>query len=298
MKKNHLILYAILVVLSAAILIFASLHDHEWSLYLSQKNLPIFSKFMGQSFYEKKMWGGSDFGVTFGILCAFIYLAIQIWPALRNHPHFQKLRHFTAYVTVSSLFVGLGLVHLTKLAIGRGRPFEVLGEEAGRLSYSFPWQFGPHSIYDGLFSGSFPSGHTMTVLILLTISIYGRRLDDFYLVRWTNISGFFAILLTVFMSFGRIMSLDHWPSDVVGSILLSLWGLIGIDHYMNKNKLYEPNLPFFAEILACKKLLLFFVAIFAFLFGLRGISYHLLWALFFFTLSALSIGLLLTKRLK
>ncbi len=276
---------------------FLILLTSKWDPYLTQhlrdRDLPFFSTYMGQSIFEKKTWGASDFGITFAIVSGLTYFFLQMNTSLRSYPLAQFLRKFTSYVTCSSVLVGLGLVHLTKLVIGRARPFEVLGENIAAEEYSLPFEFGPHSIYDGFFSGSFPSGHTMTVLTLLTLPIFGLRHSEKRLVKaLMAILLTFILLLSVSMGAARIMSFDHWPSDVIASIVFSLWGFFAMDAYFHRKKLYRTNLPVFAEIWACRPVLFGGLIFYSLLFTFRGILLVNPWTLVFLGLAWLNFYLL------
>ena len=74
---------------------------------------------------------------------------------------------------------------------------------------------------------SFPSGHTMFVVTIVTVLMvcFGMR----FLPRWAQIAGWVvAVLVVVANGISRVDVGAHWPSDVVGAVLiavawLSLW---------------------------------------------------------------------------
>ena len=73
---------------------------------------------------------------------------------------------------------------------------------------------------DGRMEASYPSSTTLLVLSVMPTLIeqMNRRMAD---KKWRQILTISAILFSVFMTFGRLISGVHWFTDIVGSVLLS-----------------------------------------------------------------------------
>ena len=73
---------------------------------------------------------------------------------------------------------------------------------------------------DGRMEASYPSSTTLLVLSVMPTLIeqMNRRMGN---KKWKKIITISAILFSVFMTFGRLISGVHWFTDIVGSVLLS-----------------------------------------------------------------------------
>jgi undecaprenyl-diphosphatase len=73
-------------------------------------------------------------------------------------------------------------------------------------------------------ASSYPSGHTMfvvTVVVVLMVC-FGHR----FLPRWGQVAGWsVAVLLVAANAIGRMYTGAHWPSDVLGGILIAVFWL-------------------------------------------------------------------------
>ena len=73
-------------------------------------------------------------------------------------------------------------------------------------------------------ASSYPSGHTMfvvTVVVVLMVC-FGHR----FLPRWGQVAGWtVAVLLVLANAIGRMYTGAHWPSDVLGGVLLAAFWL-------------------------------------------------------------------------
>jgi hypothetical protein len=161
---------------------------------------------------------------------------------------------------------------------GRARPYLVW---SGKLPFSHWYQFGPQSVSDGIYYGSFPSGHTATIFLLMTLS-YFLIADRPRSIRSRLVGLIWAIvvlILTGMMIVGRSMTRDHWVTDSVGSSLLS-WIFIHLiyftvlnipaqNRYVDTNLRYAP-LPRFWEISLLWRFFLITIGLMGIVIGTRA----------------------------
>jgi membrane-associated PAP2 superfamily phosphatase len=195
--------------------------DRSWTVWLREHRWMRLDRFMDRTLFEGEWIGGGDPVVILLILVAMgYYLA---WKGFfrgaldRWRPHF-------GFVLTSALITAIQVVHSLKWTIGRARPKEVLGKG---LAFSHWFEFGPHYVTEGIYRGSFPSGHTAQVFLLMTLayilaadperSSLTRRLGWFW--------GVVALVYTLIMGIGRCMTFSHWLSDVVGSLVICWVGM-------------------------------------------------------------------------
>lgn len=112
-------------------------------------------------------------------------------------------------VTSSILFCG-GIAEILKHLVMRPRPFLTHPEllPLGHLPHSF----------------SFPSGHT--VCAFAAAFIFWRTCRSYY--------RYLALCLAIIMAFSRLYVGVHYPSDVLGGIVIATLGASVIWHYRNK----------------------------------------------------------------
>jgi undecaprenyl-diphosphatase len=70
-------------------------------------------------------------------------------------------------------------------------------------------------------ASSYPSGHTIFIVTVTTVLMlcFGHR----FLPRWGIVAGWILVALIVFANaVGRIYTGAHWPSDVLGGILIGV----------------------------------------------------------------------------
>ncbi len=74
---------------------------------------------------------------------------------------------------------------------------------------------------EGVMEASYPSSTTLLVLSVMPTLVEqaGRRLSDDLIKKLITI---FAVLFSLFMVIGRLISGVHWFTDIVGSVLLSI----------------------------------------------------------------------------
>lgn len=91
---------------------------------------------------------------------------------------------------------------------------------------------------DGYIEASYPSSTTLLVLSVMPTLILqvNRRCRSATIKRATTV---FAVVFSLFMVTGRLISGVHWATDIIGSVLLSL-GLFALYHgavqYIDKRK--------------------------------------------------------------
>ena len=275
-RKNNIIRWSLLggiFLLGTVAMILVTPVDFEWTKYLREHRIVSFKNWMADSVFEGEMVGGSDLPIFFIIVSAFVY--ILAWtPSITNltirskfsfllnflekRPRLKNImnlwRPLLGFVLASSICIGM-FIHSMKWSIGRARPKYVI--EKG-MAYSEWYEFGPYFVADGGFSGSFPSGHTGTVIILMVLAYI-----LFFNTKkmWLKVLGIIFALLTlssaVLMLLARSMSFAHWISDSMMSIV-SGWLIVHILYfwilkipkqreYFNKNEQPMP-LPFFFAI--------------------------------------------------
>ena len=93
-------------------------------------------------------------------------------------------------------------------------------------------------LIDGFFEASYPSSTTLLVLsVMPTLILQIKRRSKRKTVK--NAVCAFAVVFSVFMVVGRLISGVHWATDIIGSILLS-FGLFELYHavvlYTDKRK--------------------------------------------------------------
>ena len=129
------------------------------------------------------------------VLCLGVGLSFARGPMRRV---FWSLSQLAAMVSLSALWAGL-LVRVLKGLFGRPRPTKWLEEG---LYHWLPAQFQHLHV-------SMPSGHTATVFAMaFVVSVF---LPKYRLA---------IIAFAALVGMGRVMTLHHWPSDIImGAIL-------------------------------------------------------------------------------
>lgn len=204
--------------------------DYAWTVYLTQHRLDPAVSILRRTLFEGEAPGGSDLPI-FGTL-ALIYCYVRV-TAARAKPEWSKVRPWLGFLVVSTLAAGLGAVHAVKWVVGRARPYDVLAGE--HLPFT-PWYApGPHFITEGIYRGSFPSGHVAAAFMFIAVA-YVLAGDPLLPVRW-RLAGWALGALTLayaaVMAVASSMARSHWLSDAVGVVgivwllvhVLYFWGL-------------------------------------------------------------------------
>ncbi len=197
--------------------------DFEGSRWIWEHRHPGFGHWTDRTFFEDKAVGLSDLASLF----LLVSLGLYAWSGRARAPAWlQRERPFLSFIVLAALAGGLGLVHGLKWMIGRARPYEVW---MGDWPFTEWHRFGPHFITEGVYFGSFPSGHTASVVTLIMIAyvLYahpGLRRGQVWAWLW----GAVAVALSVAMAVGRVMTASHWLTDCLGTIL-PIWAVM---HWM------------------------------------------------------------------
>jgi membrane-associated phospholipid phosphatase len=206
-----------LAVISILIMVPLAWVDYDWTLWLYDHRLAFLGEIMRRTVFEGSAFGASDPAIILQILV----LAAYGWSGLdRKAGFFMVYRPYLGFVVFNSFVTGLGLVHAIKWMLGRARPYLVV---KGELPYSHWFEFGPHFVTEGVFYGSFPSGHTATVFLLITFT-YILSVDRTHR-GWVRVAGIVVggvtLGYTALMIIGRSMTLHHWLSDSIGIVCLA-----------------------------------------------------------------------------
>jgi membrane-associated phospholipid phosphatase len=250
--------------------------DMQWTVLLHKAGFEDFGKLMQRTLFNGSKPGLSDPAIILQLLNLGFYL---VYSRQKASLRVDRIRPFWGFMLFCSLFTGLGLVHSLKWVLGRARPYLVLD---GKLEYSSWYEFGSHFVTDGIFYGSFPSGHTATIFLLITLS-YFLIANPVYSLK-TKILGWIwgavVLIMTLMMILGRSVTLHHWLTDSVGITLLS-WIFIHVIffsvlkipaqiQYVENKKQYPP-LPKYWEIGLLWRLFFIAVGSMAIIIGARAI---------------------------
>jgi membrane-associated phospholipid phosphatase len=192
--------------------------DYRWTLILRDHRATGLLNFMGRSVFEGEAFGGGDIVVVYLLLPVAVY--ILGWKD-RLSDRWLAWRPAAGFVIASTLVGSLGLVHALKWVMGRARPHLVLFTD---LPFTQWYEWGPHFISDGMYRGSFPSGHASQAAVLMTLAYIlaatpGHSRNQ-RIAGW--LWGVVATGYAIVMGIARCMSLSHWVSDVIAGFFLPL----------------------------------------------------------------------------
>ena len=198
--------------------------DYAWTLYLIDIRWKGFAEIMRRTVFEDGKLGGSDPAVLLSLLAVILYF----WSYSAKVPAWlYSLQPILGFIVFASLTAGLGFVHTLKWSLGRVRPHIVLAQQ---LEYSHWFEFGAHYVTDGIFYGSFPSGHVASVALLFTLS-YVLIANPLISKKWQVVGWIWTVgvlAYTVAMIIARCMAISHWISDGLGSFAL----VVGLMHWL------------------------------------------------------------------
>lgn len=294
MRFNTTIGRNALLALGAISLALVPWVDRAWTLWLRQHRWTRMDRFMDRTIFEGEWIGGGDPVVVLLILAILGYLLA--WKG-RLRATMERWRPHFGFALTCALITALQMVHSLKWVMGRARPKEVF--EKG-MAFSHWFEFGPHYVTEGIYRGSFPSGHTAQVFILMALA-YILAADPQLSKRrrqWGWFWGAMALAYTLVMGVGRCMSFSHWFSDVIGALTLS-WVVMHLIYFHllqvpEQSRFYRrwgrhPRQPLLWEIQICVWCCGLFVGAMGLLLGLRAALYAQIWL----ALALPSLGLIL-----
>lgn len=278
------LLFTTLLLLFLVIAVVIPPFDQALTMRLHRAADPAFTDFMGRTLFQGGLPGGSDL-VIFGIVIAVTgYLLASFG---RGPRRLQYWLPSFGYALFAAIVSAVCFVHGLKWVIGRARPKEVVNLG---LPYSDWYRLGPHFITEGIYHGSFPSGHTLAALLIMlgAYVLAGDRAHSRGLRLWGFGVGVLALGYAVGMSIARAMSLAHWVSDgVLG--LLAGWMLMHACYYwilkvpqQNGRPQLRHELPLLFELRLGGLALGFTAGMTCVLLGLRALTlpdHRVLWLL-------------------
>jgi membrane-associated phospholipid phosphatase len=254
----------------------AAIVDKEWTIALSHHRLPQLVAFMEDSIFEGEPLGANDIVIFLLLTAVVAYYAAWRWPGSGK---ISALRPQTGFVLASALVTGIYLVHSLKWIMGRARPDLVLGHKA---AFSHWFAFGPLFVTDGVYYGSFPSGHTCQAFLLMAAAfvLAGDPLagKPVRILGW--LWGILALVFSLAMGTARCMTLSHWLSDILGSIFLGSIGMhllyFKVLRVPDQRRYADhhgrlPELPQAWELILCLHVLLGTIGVMALIIGARAV---------------------------
>jgi membrane-associated phospholipid phosphatase len=240
------LIFALLLLLFSVAAVALPWFDKSLTLRLHQAADPAFSAFMGRTLFQGGFPGGGDL-VIFGMLIA---TTSYVLASLGAGPRWlQAWLPSFGYALFAALVSAVCFVHGLKWVIGRARPKEVVNQG---LAYSDWFEIGPHYITEGVYHGSFPSGHTLAAMLIM-LAAYVLAGDSSH-SRTLRLSGWGVGVLALSyaggMSVARSMSLSHWISDGVLGILLG-WMLQHACYYWILKVPQQNRRPELRQALPC-----------------------------------------------
>ena len=292
-----------LVLCFPLVMIPLSLVDYEWTLFLHANRNEFLGDFMDRTLFDGGKFGASDPAILFVLFIFFAYFRYDPSKKIRQIGFYRPQLGF---VVVSALIAGLGLVHSIKWVIGRARPDLVL---VHNYPYTQWYEFGSQFVADGVFYGSFPSGHTAAVFMLITLS-YIFIFDPFRTLKYKVMGwvwGGVTLIYTAAMIIGRSMTLDHWLSDSIGIMFLCwiathliFFHLLKIPEQMRYVAAHNsyPPLPRYWELKILWRLLILVLCIMCIIIGIRAVWLQRIPYFIITSIPAIIIIFFLTRNLK
>lgn len=205
-----------LIVVTIAVMSALATLDRQWTLAFHEHKNRVLVDIMGRTLFEGDAPGANDPIILYllGVIIAY-YLG---W----RRPEIKSTlawRPQTGFMLCSALAGGVYLTHGLKWIVGRARPGLILDG----WPFTQWYEFGPHFITEGIYRGSFPSGHTAQAFLLMALA-YALAGDPTRRRSCRVAGGLIGIAVVAFslaMGTARCMSLSHWLTDVVGALLFS-----------------------------------------------------------------------------
>ena len=151
----------------------------------------------------------SPAGQAFVVFCArWLIVIFAAFVAAIGIPKQNKILRHAAYEAAFAALLALLIAKILSHSIGRLRPF--LSGEAALLIPP------PTSIF------AFPSGHASVAFAIAGALAYGNRS-----------LGIIGFIMAFFIAFGRVASGVHYPSDVLGGLIVGLISF-GVVRYIHR----------------------------------------------------------------
>jgi membrane-associated phospholipid phosphatase len=201
--------------------------DYEWTVYLIDHRSETAVDFLRRTVFEGNALGATDLPVFALLIIIIAYVRVSAGAA---KPSFAAWRPWLGFALISTLAAGLGAVHTLKWVVGRARPYEVVAGH--HLPYT-PWYWpGPHFVTEGVYRGSFPSGHTAAAFAFIAMA-YAMAGDPLLSRgwRWAGWAvGAGALAFSAAMAVASAMARSHWLSDAIG-VTGMVWILVHVLYY-------------------------------------------------------------------
>lgn len=217
---------------SVAAMLLATSVDYRLTKWIWQNGWSAFAEFMGQSLFEGEYPGGGDPAVLF-LVAVFVCYALSLRP--QAAAGLAAWRPSLGFMLAGSLITAFAWVHTLKWLVARARPHLVFG---GSHPFTAWYEIGPHVINEGIYHGSFTSGHTAQVFVMMTMAyaLVGRGLKP---AGWLVGAG--VLTYTLAMGLARCMTLSHWVTDVIGAVVISWVTLHVLYHHILKVPLQQRH---------------------------------------------------------
>ena len=220
LERSRTTLLSLAGVLLAAFAVLAALVHGEWQplVDLDHRSEPASAWAVDGGLHSLLRWVELTFG-TIGMSVLTVVLVVALWS--RNHRR-------AAWLVLGVMIVNSQATAWLKVWIGRERP---------------PWQ----DTETLLGSNAFPSGHasSITAFALLCAVLVQMLVRRPGLRRWTQVGLAVVVLL---VGLDRVLLGRHYPSDVVGGILLgsaivliglAVWSPLPVSHALKSEPLPE-----------------------------------------------------------
>lgn len=190
----------------------AAAFDYDGTLALRGLGGTAFLEFMERSVFEGDALGAGDIGTIVQILAFATYLTL----ACRSKARYHQLRPTLGFLAFVGAGVGI-VVQGIKVFLARPRP--------GGAFAPF-WQISAIAP-DRLFgSGSFPSGHTAQIALLLSLVYIWHGAS----APLRRLAALVVFIFAGIMGFSRVAGFKHWLTDTFGAIFLC-WLLIHCSYF-------------------------------------------------------------------
>ena len=287
---KHIVLPLLIIGGGLAMMLAVTPYDQPLITHFYDQEPNWFVDLMSESMFELETPGGGDLVVIFLVGCLLLYCASSLldcdctfsralqWLQTRLVVHpglsdwLRRQRFRLEFLVVSSFCCSTLMVKSLKWIMARPRPKKIMW---GTRPFSEWWEVGPYFLDEGPYRASFPSGHTASAITMISL---------FYLIAFSSRRSTvgptaIAVLLAALgfaaaMAAARVMSVAHWPTDVVFSIFggwLVIHILFFYGFYLDRDSGYTEHCPPppFRGIMICWYLSLFCLGIVGVILGYR-----------------------------